>query len=64
MPKEQTTGKPTTRRYSPEEKAAYRAVSQSRWANRYNTRRRHSALGNISPNTYEAALSATLAEAA
>ena len=36
---------------------AYRAVF--RWANRYNTRRRHSAIGNISPNTYEAAYAAT-----
>jgi transposase InsO family protein len=39
-----------------------------RWASRYNTRRRHSAIGNITPNTYEnvyeAARSATLAEAA
>ncbi len=41
---------------------AYRAVF--RWASRYNTRRRHSAIGNISPNAYEAARSATLAEAA
>ena len=41
---------------------AYRAVF--RWANRYNTRRRHSAIGNIPPNTYEATTSATLTEAA
>lgn len=50
----------------PDQATAYRAVF--RWANRYNTRRRHSAIGNISPNTYEnvyeAARSATLAEAA
>lgn len=45
----------------PDAPTAYRAVF--RWANRYNTRRRHSAIGNISPNTYEAA-SATLTEAA
>ena len=31
--------------------SAYRAVF--RWANRYNTRRRHSAIGNIAPNEYE-----------
>ncbi len=41
---------------------AYRAVF--RWANRYNTRRRRSAIGNITPNDYETAASATLAEAA
>lgn len=45
---------------------AYRAVF--RWANHYNTRRRHSAIGHASPNSYEAAHaateSATLAEAA
>ena len=46
----------------PDQATAYRAVF--RWANRYNTRRRHSAIGNISPNAYEAAASATLAEAA
>ncbi|KHJ74087.1 integrase [Rhodococcus sp. Chr-9] len=46
----------------PDAATAYRAVF--RWANRYNTRRRHSAIGNISPNAYEAAASATLAEAA
>ena len=46
----------------PDQATAYRAVF--RWANRYNTRRRHSAIGNISPNAYEAACSATLAEAA
>lgn len=46
----------------PDQATAYRAVF--RWVNRYNTRRRHSAIGNISPNTYETAASATLAEAA
>ena len=50
----------------PDQATAYRAVF--RWANRYNTRRRHSAIGYVSPNTYEAAhaatASATLAEAA
>lgn len=46
----------------PDQATAYRAVF--RWANRYNTRRRHSAIGNITPNAYEAAVSATLAEAA
>ncbi len=50
----------------PEQATAYRAVF--RWANRYNTRRRHSAIGQITPNNYEnayaATTSATLAEAA
>ncbi len=46
----------------PDQATAYRAVF--RWANRYNTRRRHSAIGNISPNAYEAACSATIIEAA
>ncbi len=46
----------------PDAPTAYRAVF--RWANRYNTRRRHSAIGNMSPDAYETALSATLAEAA
>ncbi|GAA0492693.1 hypothetical protein GCM10009532_15220 [Microbacterium aurantiacum] len=50
----------------PDQATAYRAVF--RWANRYNTRRRHSALGQITPNSYETAYtattSATLAEAA
>ena len=46
----------------PDQATAYRAVF--RWANRYNTRRRHSAIGRITPNAYEAAASATLAEAA
>ena len=41
---------------------AYRAVFG--WANRYNTRRRHSALGNIAPNVYEASTSVTLPMAA
>ena len=31
--------------------SVYRAVF--RWANRYNTKRRHSAIGNIAPNEYE-----------
>ena len=38
----------------PDAATAYRAVF--RWANRYNTRRRHSAIGNIAPNVYEAAM--------
>lgn len=50
----------------PDQATAYRAVF--RWANRYNTQRRHSAIGQITPNSYEAAYatttSATLAEAA
>lgn len=50
----------------PDEATAYRAVF--RWANRYNTRRRHSTIGQVSPNSYEnaydAARSATLTEAA
>ena len=50
----------------PDQATAYRAVF--RWANRYNTRRRHSAIGQIAPNTYETAYTATtaatLAEAA
>ncbi|GAA3756051.1 hypothetical protein GCM10022240_06160 [Microbacterium kribbense] len=50
----------------PDQATAYRAVF--RWASRYNTRRRHSAIGQITPNSYEAAhaaaTSATLAEAA
>ena len=35
-----------------------------RWAVRYNTRRRHSYLGHLSPNAYEYQLVATLPEAA
>lgn len=50
----------------PDQTTAHRAVFL--WANRYNTRRRHSAIGHVSPNTYEnayqAARSATLTEAA
>ena len=46
----------------PNAPTAYRAVF--RWANRYNIRRRHSAIGNIAPNAYETAASATLTEAA
>ncbi|KYK07724.1 integrase [Micrococcus sp. CH7] len=46
----------------PNAPTAYRAVF--RWANRYNTRRRHSAIGNITPNAYETATFAILTEAA
>lgn len=46
----------------PDQATAYRAVF--RWANRYNTRRRHSAIGNITPNVYETAHCATLTQAA
>ncbi|MDF1487879.1 IS3 family transposase [Tessaracoccus sp. HF-7] len=46
----------------PDQATAYRAVF--RWANRYNTRRRHSAIGSITPNAYETTVSATLGEAA
>ena len=35
-----------------------------RWARRCNTRHRHSAIGNIAPDAFEATLSADLAEAA
>lgn len=35
-----------------------------RWATRYNTKRRHSYCGHLSPNAYENQLAATLAEAA
>jgi transposase InsO family protein len=35
-----------------------------RWAVRYNTRRRHSYLGHMAPNTYESQLAATIPEAA
>ncbi len=35
-----------------------------RWAVRYNTRRRHSYLGQVSPNAYENTLAATIPEAA
>ncbi|WP_222844374.1 integrase core domain-containing protein, partial [Buchananella hordeovulneris] len=35
----------------PDTATAYRSVFH--WANRYNTRRRHSAIGNVPPNTYE-----------
>ena len=58
LKRELLEGRPTF----PDQATAYRAVF--RWANRYNTRRRHSALGNIAPNAYEATLSATLPEAA
>lgn len=46
----------------PDQATAYRAMF--RWATRYNTRRRHSAIGNTSPNTYETTTTATIAEAA
>ncbi|WP_454131162.1 IS3 family transposase [Microbacterium lacticum] len=50
----------------PDQATAYRAVF--RWTNRYNTRRRHSAIGQLTPNSYEntyaAARLATLTEAA
>lgn len=46
----------------PDAPMAYRAVF--RWVNRYNTRRRHSAIGNITPHAYETAASAALPEAA
>ena len=58
LKRELLEGRPTF----PDQATAYRAVF--RWANRYNTRRRHSAIGNIAPNAYEATLSATLTEAA
>jgi len=35
-----------------------------RWATRFNTKRRHSYLGHLSPNTYENQLAATIPEAA
>ena len=41
----------------PDQATAYRAVF--RWANRYNTRRRHSAIGQITPNNYETAYAET-----
>jgi transposase InsO family protein len=46
----------------PDQATTYRAVF--RWANRYNTRRRHTAIGNITPNTYEATTPTTLTKAA
>lgn len=46
----------------PDQATAYRAVF--RWAVRYNTRRRHSAIGSMSPNSYETTVSATVARAA
>jgi transposase InsO family protein len=58
LKRELLEGRPTF----PDQTTAYRAVF--RWANRYNTRRLHSAIGNIAPNAYEAALSATLTKAA
>ena len=35
-----------------------------RWTTRYNTKRRHSYCNNLSPNTYENQLAATIPEAA
>ena len=52
----------TGRAAFPVEATAYRAVF--RWVNRYNPRRRHSAIGDISPNSYEATILATFTEAA
>lgn len=46
----------------PDAATAHRNVF--RWATRYNTCRRHSAISNLTPSTYETAASATLAEAA
>jgi hypothetical protein len=46
----------------PDQDSAYRAVF--RWANRCNTRRRHSAICNFSPNSYDTTTSATLTRAA
>ncbi|WP_435876565.1 IS3 family transposase [Rhodococcus pyridinivorans] len=57
LKRELLEGRPTF----PDATTAYQAVF--RWANRYNTRRRHSAIGSTAPNTYEAAVSATFAEA-
>ena len=46
----------------PDTATAYRSVFH--WANRYNTRRRHSAIGNVPPNTYENTITTTLTTAA
>lgn len=46
----------------PNVETAYRSVFH--WASRYNTRRRHSAIGNIPPDTYENTAAATLKTAA
>lgn len=46
----------------PDQATAYRVVF--RWANRYNRRRRHCAIGNITPNVYKTTACATLTEAA
>ncbi|MGK0716089.1 integrase core domain-containing protein [Leucobacter sp. W1153] len=46
----------------PDAATAYRAVF--RWANRYNTRRRHSAIGNVAPSVYEVGFTVRLATAA
>lgn len=58
LKRELLEGRPTF----PDQTTAYRAVF--RWASRYNTRRRHCAIGNIAPDAYEAVLFTTLAEAA
>lgn len=58
LKRELLQGRPTF----PDQATARQAVF--RWANRYNTRRRHSAIGYHTPNSYEKALSATLTEAA
>lgn len=42
----------------PNVETAYRSVFH--WANRYNTRRRHSAIGNVPANTYKNTAAATL----
>ena len=44
----------------PDQTTAYRVVF--RWVYRYNTRRRHRAVGNISPNAYKTATSTTLTQ--
>jgi transposase InsO family protein len=58
LKRELLQGRPTF----PDQATARQAVF--RWANRYNTRRRHSAIGYYTPNSYEKTLSATLTEAA
>ncbi len=47
------------RKTFPDATTAYRSVFH--WANRYNTRRRHSAIGNVPPNTHETATLTTAA---
>ena len=53
LKRELLEGRPTF----PDQATAYRAVFH--WANRYNTRRRHSAIDQITPNGYETAYTAT-----